>query len=87
MSSSPGDTAIIKAIVSLGEGFGLGVIAEGIESVEQARALAELGCEEGQGYLFGRAVSFDEFVRHAADQATGTVERQLWARGGPSAVP
>ena len=87
MSSRPGDTAIIKAIVSLGQGFGLGVIAEGIESVEQAEALAELGCEEGQGYHFGRAMSFAGFVRHVADQATGPAERQLWARSGLSATP
>jgi EAL domain-containing protein (putative c-di-GMP-specific phosphodiesterase class I) len=83
MSTSPGDAAIIKAIVSLGQGFGLGLIAEGIESAEQAKALAELGCEEGQGYLFGRAMSFDEFVRHASDRATGPAECQLSTRSSP----
>jgi EAL domain-containing protein (putative c-di-GMP-specific phosphodiesterase class I) len=62
MSSSPGDASIVKAIISLGQGFGLGVIAEGIESVEEQHALAELGCDEGQGYLFGRAMPFDEFA-------------------------
>ena len=63
MNSSSGEMAIIKAIVSLAQGFGLGLIAEGVETVEQAKSLSDLGCQEGQGYLFGRAVSFDEFLR------------------------
>lgn len=75
MSSSQGDAAIIKAIVSLGQGFGLGVIAEGIESAAEAKALAELGCDEGQGYLFGRAMPFNEFLRHVGKQSTVPTER------------
>lgn len=70
MAASTGEAAIVKAIISLGKGFGLGVTAEGIETFEQAGALAELGCEEGQGYLFGRAMPFEEFLRLARHRPT-----------------
>jgi EAL domain-containing protein (putative c-di-GMP-specific phosphodiesterase class I) len=40
--------------VQLGAVFGLEVVAQGIEREDQREALAELGCELGQGYLLGR---------------------------------
>jgi EAL domain-containing protein (putative c-di-GMP-specific phosphodiesterase class I) len=54
--SSPGSviSPIARAIVDLGRTLGLQVIAEGIEQVEQARWLADLGCRYGQGYLYAR---------------------------------
>jgi diguanylate cyclase (GGDEF)-like protein len=45
---------IARAIVDLGRTLGLQVIAEGIEHVEQARWLADMGCRYGQGYLYAR---------------------------------
>ncbi|WP_176556087.1 putative bifunctional diguanylate cyclase/phosphodiesterase [Rubellimicrobium rubrum] len=50
---SRADQTIVEAIVRLAKGFDLDVIAEGIETAEQA-ALMEAYCSEGQGYLFGR---------------------------------
>jgi diguanylate cyclase (GGDEF)-like protein len=47
---------IIRAILAMCEGIGLSVVAEGIELESQARRLAQLGCIDGQGYLFGRPV-------------------------------
>ena len=47
------DVAIVRAIVALGDALGLAVVGEGVERVEQARALAGLGCMIAQGYLFG----------------------------------
>ncbi|MFM2342410.1 MAG: hypothetical protein RLZZ592_2063 [Pseudomonadota bacterium] len=43
---------LIGAMIALGQGLGLTVLAEGIETEEQARQLTELGCDAGQGYLF-----------------------------------
>jgi EAL domain-containing protein (putative c-di-GMP-specific phosphodiesterase class I) len=40
----------------MGQELGLDVIAEGIESDEQANRLRLLGCEQGQGFLFSKAV-------------------------------
>lgn len=49
-----GAMAIVRAIVGLGRGLGKVVVAEGIETEEQALRLRELGCQLGQGYLYGR---------------------------------
>jgi diguanylate cyclase (GGDEF)-like protein/PAS domain S-box-containing protein len=48
------DSAICTAVVTLAHALGLRAVAEGIETVEQLAALRTLGCEMGQGYLFGR---------------------------------
>jgi diguanylate cyclase (GGDEF)-like protein len=52
-----GDTAICEAVIRLGHSLGLAVVAEGIEDDLQHRRLHELGCDFGQGYLFGRPLS------------------------------
>ncbi len=57
------DLAIVKAIVSLGRTFQLSVLAEGIETLEQAALLTQLGCAEGRGYLFGRPLPLDEVLK------------------------
>ena len=48
------DSTIVEAVVRLGQSLGLSVVAEGIESPLQLARLRELGCDRGQGYLFGR---------------------------------
>jgi EAL domain-containing protein (putative c-di-GMP-specific phosphodiesterase class I) len=48
------DAAIIKAIVALGQGLNLKVIAEGVETKEQLDFLRSIGCDRLQGYLFSR---------------------------------
>ena len=48
------DTTIVEAVVNLGHSFGLDVIAEGLETPLQLARLRAIGCDRGQGYLFGR---------------------------------
>ncbi len=57
------DAPIVRAIVSLAGAFGLGVIAEGVETPRQAALVEETGCGEAQGYLFGAPVSAAAFER------------------------
>ncbi len=52
--------AIIKAIVALGKSLGFNLVAEGVETREQARVLEELGCHEVQGFLFFKPLSLPE---------------------------
>lgn len=48
------NAAIVAATIELGKALGKSIIAEGIETDAVAALLAALGCQEGQGYLFGR---------------------------------
>ena len=48
------DEAITRAVVSMGQGLGLNVVAEGIEQEVQRQHLLELGCTIGQGFLWGK---------------------------------
>jgi diguanylate cyclase (GGDEF)-like protein len=49
------DSSIVAAIVAMSSALDLDLVAEGVETVEQARHLVALGCEQAQGYLFGAA--------------------------------
>jgi predicted signal transduction protein with EAL and GGDEF domain len=55
------DAAIVSSTIGLSKQLGLSVIAEGIEDRATADCLVKMGCEEGQGYFFGRPMPADEF--------------------------
>jgi predicted signal transduction protein with EAL and GGDEF domain/HAMP domain-containing protein len=61
VAESPDDAAIASAIVALGRALDLEVVAEGVETVEQARFLASLGCHKMQGFLVGQPLTPDSF--------------------------
>ena len=56
-----GDEAIIRTVMELARSLGFEVVAEGVETEAQAAFLAQLGCEQLQGHLHGRAVAPAEF--------------------------
>jgi EAL domain-containing protein (putative c-di-GMP-specific phosphodiesterase class I) len=55
-----GDVAIVGAIISMSRTLGLRVVAEGVETDAQLATLRRLGCDEGQGYLFGHPIPWPE---------------------------
>jgi EAL domain-containing protein (putative c-di-GMP-specific phosphodiesterase class I) len=68
LGSNPHDAAIVRAIVSLGHSLELEVIAEGVESAEQVELLQAEGCDEVQGYFFGKPMPASEFVSLAVGE-------------------
>jgi len=54
--------ALVRTIVTMAKQLGMVVVAEGIETTSQETFLSALGCEMGQGYLFGRPLPADEFA-------------------------
>lgn len=58
---NPDDTAITRAIIAIAQSLNLRLIAEGVETEEQAEYLRQHGCHELQGFLFSPAVTADAF--------------------------
>jgi diguanylate cyclase (GGDEF)-like protein/PAS domain S-box-containing protein len=67
MLTDPAHARIVEAIIRLGYGMGLTVVAEGIETSAQAAALAALGCAQGQGFLMAHPMP--------AEDVTGVLDR------------
>ncbi|WP_343732501.1 EAL domain-containing protein [Duganella sp.] len=62
MEKDEGDTKIVRSTIDLGHNMGLRVVAEGIESEAVWRLLAELGCDQGQGYFMSRPIPGDQLI-------------------------
>ncbi len=60
MIEDPDDAAIANAVVSLGRALNMRVVAEGVERLDQQKALESWGCNLMQGYLYSRPVPIDE---------------------------
>ncbi len=72
MNQESGPATLVPSMIALAHAMKLGVIAEGIETEEQLRSLCEMGCDNGQGYLFSRPLQ-------AAD-VPGYLQREMDSR-------
>ncbi|HJX89378.1 MAG TPA: EAL domain-containing protein [Pyrinomonadaceae bacterium] len=68
LCKDPHDTAIVRAIITLGHALDLTVIAEGVETRDQLESLTELECDVVQGFLFSKALSADDFEELLVEQ-------------------
>ena len=68
LEASSDARAIVSAVVHLAHDLGLGVVAEGVETEGQRAVLAELDCDELQGYLFAKPMRADDVAGWARAQ-------------------
>jgi diguanylate cyclase (GGDEF)-like protein len=61
------DEAIVKAVITLGTSMGMKVVAEGVEDAAQLKALEHYGCDQVQGYHFGRPMPADQVAGFLKD--------------------
>jgi|GEM_PF-6664824 len=66
---SKGDADLTRAIISMGQAFGMKIVAEGVETEAQADFLRAENCGIFQGYLYGRPMPADEFVTWIRNKA------------------
>ena len=68
LPDDPYDLAIVQAVATLAQRIGIDVVAEGVETRAQARALQDCGVQRAQGYLFSAAVDDEVLVQGFMDQ-------------------
>jgi diguanylate cyclase (GGDEF)-like protein len=66
------DAAIVSSVIQLGNGLGLRVVAEGVETRDQLDFLSEGGCREVQGFFFSYPIPIDDLERMVLTQETTT---------------
>lgn len=59
--------AMVHSLVTLAHNFGMGVIAEGVETEDQMARITEVGCDEVQGFLLGKPTSDPEMYLESWD--------------------
>jgi EAL domain-containing protein (putative c-di-GMP-specific phosphodiesterase class I) len=70
IGGNAGDEAIIRTIIALARSLLLTTVAEGVENAEQGRFLSAQGCDEIQGYHFGKPLPAELFVAHWQQKAS-----------------
>ena len=61
LGRNPQSAAIVRAVIGLGHGLEMSIVAEGVETQEQLGFLAEEGCDAVQGYFIGKPLPIDQY--------------------------
>jgi len=89
LDGSSAQDPLVGAVIAMGHGLGLQVVAEGVETSEQLRFLIDHGCDSAQGYLLGRPVSPQELQEVLAEthlpSETGSEPSEQHAGSAPPA--
>ncbi len=75
MLDDPDDLSIIEGVINLGRSFGLEVLAEGVETVEQRDSLLQMGCTLAQGYWIAKPMPFEQLENWLAQWSS---QRRDW---------
>ena len=73
VTEDPRSAAICRALIALGHGLGLAIIAEGVEEAEQLEWLRAHGCDQAQGYHLGRPMPIDVLLESLAEETSDVV--------------
>ena len=84
VAEDPRRTAFAQAIIRMGKTLGLGLIAEGVETADQAERLQSLGCRFAQGFYFSRPVPADEIQRMLHASHAMRVAGGRWSEPEPA---
>ena len=69
MTENKRSAALVRSIVQMGLDLELDVLAEGVETREQVAFLNQNGCQAYQGFLFGRPMPLEDFMRDIGGEA------------------
>ncbi|WP_312303345.1 sensor domain-containing protein [Diaphorobacter nitroreducens] len=83
MLGDAGDRAIVQGVIGLAHSFGCGIVAEGVETVEQGLALLQMGCHHAQGYCIAMPMPVEQFM----DWAKAWQAPAPWRATGQAAEP
>jgi EAL domain-containing protein (putative c-di-GMP-specific phosphodiesterase class I) len=73
ITSDPKDQQLIQAMIAMANNLDLLVVAEGIETAEQAELISSYGCNIGQGFYYDKPMPVDEFVSRLIDKQSPKV--------------
>jgi EAL domain-containing protein (putative c-di-GMP-specific phosphodiesterase class I) len=74
LGKNPQSAAIVRAVIDLGHGLEMSIVAEGVETTEQLGFLAHEGCDGVQGYLLGKPAPIGQYAVLVGRSVTDAVK-------------
>jgi diguanylate cyclase (GGDEF)-like protein/PAS domain S-box-containing protein len=74
LGRNPQSAAIVRAVIGLGHGLEMSIVAEGVETQEQLSFLADVGCDAVQGYYIGKPLPIDQYATLVGGTNAGAPE-------------
>jgi EAL domain-containing protein (putative c-di-GMP-specific phosphodiesterase class I) len=74
LGRNPQSAAIVRAVIGLGHGLEMSIVAEGVETQEQLAFLSDEGCDAVQGYFIGRPQPIGQYAALVSRSGGNTVE-------------
>ena len=80
ITTNPDSAALVRALVAVADAMNLDVVAEGVETNEQAQLARISGCEYLQGYLLARPMTAEHMQKHLAETLAFAKSKKASAR-------